>query len=239
MKISVFDKDVEALANWRRLSTTNSLQFAGHTDLDKFQTSLADDTQIIVLDQSLVQGEISRMIIACCQNYRQHLFVATASHLSVQQTVQMMRHSAAWAFEKPLSQVQVQPALITILEIAQTVADSLDEYRRLQNNFDRLTDREKQVLNLILDGTANKEAAAELNISVRTVEARRAKVYHKTATDNLAGLMRKVELLERYHRQFTPLRHVQSGLPDHHLKFAESAGLNESGSSDPRNCSSH
>lgn len=54
----------------------------------------------------------------------------------------------------------------------------------------RLTEREDKVARLLADGKSNKEAAASLEVSVRTVEACRAAVMRKVGVNSLAGLVR-------------------------------------------------
>lgn len=53
-----------------------------------------------------------------------------------------------------------------------------------------LTSREMEVLQLIAEGKANKETAAELGISIKTVEKHREKVMSKLAIHDTAGLTR-------------------------------------------------
>ncbi len=55
---------------------------------------------------------------------------------------------------------------------------------------DRLTSREGEVFQLIAEGKANKETAAELGISVKTVEKHREKVMSKLNIHDTAGLTR-------------------------------------------------
>ena len=53
-----------------------------------------------------------------------------------------------------------------------------------------LTQREAEVLPLIAEGYANKQIAAELNLSVKTVEKHRQQVMQKLDIHNIAGLVR-------------------------------------------------
>jgi len=55
---------------------------------------------------------------------------------------------------------------------------------------DALTTRERQVLNLVVDGKATKEIAAALGISVKTAESHRVRIMKKLNTHNTAGLVR-------------------------------------------------
>ena len=66
----------------------------------------------------------------------------------------------------------------------------LDQAGRSQSRNARLTSREMEVLQLIAEGKANKETAAELGISVKTVEKHREKVMSKLNIHDTAGLTR-------------------------------------------------
>jgi len=63
------------------------------------------------------------------------------------------------------------------------------EKRKVQLNYDALTAREKQVLQLIVSNHSNKEAAKQLKISHRTVEIHRARIMEKMQAENLIGLV--------------------------------------------------
>jgi len=67
---------------------------------------------------------------------------------------------------------------------------SLDRAGRSQSRNTRLTSREMEVLQLIAEGKANKETAAELGISIKTVEKHREKVMGKLDVHDTAGLTR-------------------------------------------------
>jgi len=53
-----------------------------------------------------------------------------------------------------------------------------------------ITDREKEILELIAQGFPNREIAGRLSLSVRTVETHRANIMKKLKIDSLAGLVK-------------------------------------------------
>jgi DNA-binding NarL/FixJ family response regulator len=55
---------------------------------------------------------------------------------------------------------------------------------------DRLTAREREVVQLLAEGNSSKEAAVLLNLSVKTVETHRTNVMHKLDVHSIAGLVR-------------------------------------------------
>ena len=70
---------------------------------------------------------------------------------------------------------------------------ALNRSSNLQALLDGLTERERDVLRLVVDGLPNKMVADQLDISVRTVEVHRARVFDKMGVKSaveLANLLR-------------------------------------------------
>ncbi len=63
------------------------------------------------------------------------------------------------------------------------------EKNKIQRCFDSLTTREKQVMQLVVQNYSNKEAAKQLGISHRTVEAHRAHIMEKMQVASIADLV--------------------------------------------------
>lgn len=68
----------------------------------------------------------------------------------------------------------------------------------LRKRFDVLTEREREVLALLMRGQSNKEVARLLGISHRTVEMHRSNILAKTETSNLLELARLAEACELF-----------------------------------------
>ena len=58
--------------------------------------------------------------------------------------------------------------------------------------MEALTSREQQVMDLVVEGNSNKEIAAQLGLSPRTVEIHRARVMSKMSAASLPDLVRMV-----------------------------------------------
>ena len=71
----------------------------------------------------------------------------------------------------------------------------LEDYVRLmrkhhvQDSYDLLTEREREILQLVAEGKSNKEAAAVLNVSPYTVESHRTNLMQKLALHNTAEIV--------------------------------------------------
>lgn len=70
------------------------------------------------------------------------------------------------------------------------------EITQLREKLAQLSERERQVLDLMLDGLPNKLIAREIGLSTRTVESHRSRIYSKLEADSLAQLIRCVVRVE-------------------------------------------
>ncbi len=76
--------------------------------------------------------------------------------------------------------------------IAQTLLDDFVrqlQQKGLQDSYELLTDREKEVLQLLAEGKSNKEVAGALNVSVYTVETHRTNLMQKLNLHNTAEIV--------------------------------------------------
>ena len=60
----------------------------------------------------------------------------------------------------------------------------------LELAFKKLTEREREVAALVVDGKSSREIGAELGVSVKTVESHRMRVMDKTRADDVGHLVR-------------------------------------------------
>ena len=65
-----------------------------------------------------------------------------------------------------------------------------EELEETEDSIGRLTGRERQVLDHVVDGLSSREIAHELGVSTKTVEAHRARINDKMRADNVSHLIR-------------------------------------------------
>ena len=63
------------------------------------------------------------------------------------------------------------------------------QQRGLQDSYDLLTDREKEILQLLAEGRTNKEVAGLLNLSTNTVETHRTRIMQKLGLHSSAEIV--------------------------------------------------
>tara|TARA_R110001599_G_C12271046_1_gene661466 strand:- start:4120 stop:4776 length:657 start_codon:yes stop_codon:yes gene_type:complete len=84
---------------------------------------------------------------------------------------------------------EVTEALPNILEGGRIICSRFSAMLEDSSSFEPLTDRERQVLNLVVSGRTNKEIAAILGISIKTVDRHRTSVMGKTGSHSAAELI--------------------------------------------------
>ena len=111
-------------------------------------------------------------------------------HGDVPMAVQAMKEGAFEFIQKPFRDQdlldRINHALQQDAESRHNLARRADVVRRLET----LTPRERQVMDMVVDGSANKVIAIDLNLSERTVEIHRAKVMEKMGARSVAHLVK-------------------------------------------------
>jgi FixJ family two-component response regulator len=111
-------------------------------------------------------------------------------HGDVPMAVQAMKEGAFEFLQKPFRD---QDLLDRINHALKQDADNRTEAARrseVQYRLESLTPRERQVMNFIVEGSANKVIAIDLGLSERTVEIHRAKVMEKMGARSVAHLVK-------------------------------------------------
>lgn len=117
-------------------------------------------------------------------------------HGDIPMAVEAMQHGAFDFLQKPFRDQDLLDRVQRALARDRQNRAQLKEKDRIRQRLDSLTPREREVLDLVTRGKANKVMAAELGVSQRTVEIHRARVMEKMGATSLAQLVRMVMELE-------------------------------------------
>jgi len=118
--------------------------------------------------------------------------IMITGHGDIPLAVEAMRAGVVDFIEKPFGEARILDAVARALEAAPPPASAQvsDGIALTLQRLETLSDRERQVLDGVVDGHPNKVIARDLGISPRTVEIYRAKLMAKMHADNLAALVR-------------------------------------------------
>jgi two-component system response regulator DctR len=116
-----------------------------------------------------------------------------SGHADVPTAVTMVKRGAFDFCEKPFSDNALVDRVEQAIRRSQEVLAARREQKLLQARLTELTDRERDVMRLVVEGLPNKLIADQLDISVRTVEVHRARVFDKMEVKSaveLANMLR-------------------------------------------------
>lgn len=116
--------------------------------------------------------------------------IVITGHADVGRAVDAMKAGASDFIEKPYESEQLIRAVRGCIEENDAAVDASATRTRVMRRLESLTGRERQVLDLIVDGASNKIIASQLAISPRTVEIYRANVMSKMRAESLSDLIR-------------------------------------------------
>ena len=114
-------------------------------------------------------------------------------HADVPTAVAAVKQGAFDFCEKPFSDNALVDRIEQALALSAVALAQVGQSSSFQARLDSLTDREKAVMQLVVSGLPNKLVADQLDISVRTVEVHRARVFDKMGVKSAverANLMR-------------------------------------------------
>lgn len=116
--------------------------------------------------------------------------IFVTGHGDVPMAVEAMQQGAVDFVQKPYREQDLLDKIQTAIAQDTENRQELQEVQLIAGRYDELTPREREVMEMMVDGKANKVIAIDLDISQRTVEIHRARVMEKMNARSLAQLVR-------------------------------------------------
>ena len=116
-------------------------------------------------------------------------------HGDIPMSVRAMKAGAIEFLTKPFHHQELLDAIHTAIERDRATRRETVLITDLRNRYATLTERERHIMALVVMGRANKQIAAELNLSEITVKVHRGQVMRKMMAESLPDLVRMADRL--------------------------------------------
>lgn len=186
----VVDDDESIRTLWRWLMESNGIAVRAFATAAEFIESYRNgDAGCLVLDLKLpgmsgleLQEYLKRKDIEIP-------VVFVTGHGDVPAAVSAIKGGAVDFIQKPFSHREVLSIIEKAFQGDAEIRERRARQSRIAGRLATLTEREQEVLQRVIEGKPNKIIAAELDISMKTVEFHRAKVMEKMGVTSLAELV--------------------------------------------------
>src|SRR5689334_20173997 len=111
-------------------------------------------------------------------------------HGDVPMAVEAMQHGAFDFLQKPFRDQDLLDRIQKAITRDGKLRESLGEHTKIRARLETLTEREREVMDLMVLGKQNKAIAQDLGVSPRTIEIHRARVMEKMDVQSVAELVR-------------------------------------------------
>ena len=123
--------------------------------------------------------------------------VFMTGHGDLETAVDVMRSGAFDFVTKPFSTPELMKKIESALAASAAANKHATEERKVRTLTEQLTDKEGEVMRLMIAGKTNREIAELCGNSTRTVELHRARIFDKLEVSNAVELVRVLGVLEK------------------------------------------
>jgi FixJ family two-component response regulator len=191
LRVFAVDDDPVVLRALERMLRVNHIAVEGFTSPAAFlERPPYEGIACLLLDLKMpgltgldVQGEMGRKGI-------QMPIIFLSAEGDVPSTARAMREGAIDFLVKPVDEQQLLDALERARLQAVTLRGQQRRQQETEERLARLTKREREVCELVVQGLLNKQIAYELGMSEKTVKVHRGRVTRKLNVDSVAALVR-------------------------------------------------
>jgi FixJ family two-component response regulator len=195
--VYVIDDDEAVLQSLLALIESHGLQAHGFTKAAEFLAEFDDQVHgCIVSDWRMPEVTGLQLLDELKARGMPTPVIVLTAFADVPMAVGAMRTGAVTVLQKPCPDAELFAAIHQALEADLRSRTQNRQKEDIRRRIDRLSEGERQVMDLALSGRMNREIASQLGIGLRTVEKRRHNVMQKMQVESLAELMQVMMTVE-------------------------------------------
>jgi FixJ family two-component response regulator len=200
LEVVVVDDDAKLRDSLDVLLSTAKIKTSGFASAEDFlKREAARAPSCVLLDVRLPGMSGIELLTQLNDMGSKHVVVMITGHGDIPMAVSAMRAGAFHFAEKPFDPAALLNIVGEALARLQKLVDTIDHARDNAERYAGLSARERQVLDLLVEGRPSKLIAYDLGISTRTAEHHRSAVMKKMAANSLSHLVRMA--LDLQHRR--------------------------------------
>jgi FixJ family two-component response regulator len=190
----VVDDDVSFLRSLSRLLRASGFRVVVHTSAAEFLAGMKPDMSGCVITDLMMPDMDGIALQAALQKAGSPLpILFLTGHGDIPTTVRAMRRGADDFLTKQAPKADLIAAVTRALAHDEQRRAERARLQALRQPFEKLTDREREVLRHVVQGKLNKQIAADLGIHERTVKLHRTSITTKLQVHSVAELTRLVQ----------------------------------------------
>jgi len=150
---------------------------------------------LMLLDLTMPDGGGFEVLEHVKKDFPEMLVIVLTVHEAGEYAIRALREGAAGFLPKSAASTELEQAIQTVIDgeiyiSPEMLKKTVIKGTTKQELLDTLSPRQREVLRLIAEGRTTKQIAAELGISVKTVETHRAQLMERLIIRDVAGLVR-------------------------------------------------
>ncbi|MEX1039383.1 MAG: response regulator [Pirellulaceae bacterium] len=195
--VFVIDDDPAARESIGMLITSQGMAVETFPSAEAFLESYRPDRSgCVVTDMKMLEISGVELQQRLLQMGERIPVILISAYANTRIAVEAMRAGAITFLEKPCQQDEILEAVREALALDAKWRSEAGEAVIAEGNYAKLNAGEREVMKLMMEGKANKVIANRLDVSLRTVEARRHNVFKKMDVDNIPDLVRQAMKIE-------------------------------------------
>ncbi|ANL31886.1 response regulator nodulation protein NodW 3 (plasmid) [Rhizobium phaseoli] len=195
--VIVIDDDESVRDALRGLFESVGLVAGTHGSVAEFLA--ADDPEragCIVLDIRLPGQSGLEFQEALAKSRHPRSVVLISAHVDVAMAVRAMKAGAIDVLTKPVREQDLLEAVNRALASDSARREEANQTAAFRLRYSKLTERERQIMTLVVAGKLNKQIAAEVQLAEATVKLHRGHMMRKMHASSVADLVRIASILE-------------------------------------------